>query len=373
MNRIEVDRRQAILGMGAALMVSGTNRAAAGGNDIDSLLAPLMRDGKVSGLHTLLAARGGRLLVERYWEGEDWNRGTPLGKVAFGPAVLHDLRSVSKSIVGMLYGIALADGKVPPPEAKLYAQFPEYADIAQEPGRDRLTVAHMLSMTLGTAWDELTFPYSDPRNSEIQMEAAPDRYRFILDRPIVGEPGVKWTYCGGATALLGRLIAKGTGQSLPDFARKAMFEPLVLGPTEWTKGRDGEPLAASGLRMRPPDLLRIGQMVLANGTWQGRQIVPGEWLKRSTEPVVVIDEFRRYGWHWYIVEFSDNTPRAEHAVAAIGWGGQRLFVMPSHDLVVAMNAGNYGRTGVEQSHIAATVMTEAVLPSIRGDHEMVRD
>ena len=198
------------------------------------------------------------------------------------------------------------------------------------------------------------------------MDEAPDRYRFILDRPIVGEPGVKWTYCGGATALLGRLIAKGTGRSLPDFARKAMFEPLGLGHTEWTKGRDGEPLAASGLRMRAPDLLRIGQMVLGNGAWQGRQIVPAEWLKRSTEPVVVIDQFRRYGWHWYIVQFPDETSRAEHAIAAIGWGGQRLFVLPADDLVVAMNAGNYGLMGAEQSQIAATVMIEAVLPSVRG-------
>lgn len=364
MNRIQFTRRQAIAGMGAALMISSTNRSSTAASDIDSLLAPLMRDGKVSGLHTLLAARGDRLLIERYWEGEDWNRGIALGRIAFGPKVLHDLRSVSKSIVGMLYGIALADGKVPPPEAKLYTQFPEYADLAKEPGRSRLTIAHVLSMTLGMEWDELTFPYSDPRNSEIQMDAAPDRYRFILNCPVVSEPGVKWTYCGGATALLGRLITNGTRQSLADFARKAMFEALRLGPTDWTRGRDGEPLAASGLRMRAPDLLRVGQMVLANGAWQGRQIVPGEWLKRSTEPVVEIDEYRRYGWHWYLVEFPGGG--AEHAIAAIGWGGQRLYVLPPHQLVVAMNAGNYGLTGIEQAQIAATVMTRAVLPSVRG-------
>jgi hypothetical protein len=145
MNGTQFDRRQVIVGIGAALMMSGANDAAAEGHDIDSLLAPLMRDGKISGLHTLLAARGDRLLIERYWEGEDWNRDIPLGQVAFGPKVLHDLRSVSKSIVGMLYGIALADGKVPPPEAKLYAQFPEYADLAMEAGRDRLTIAHARS------------------------------------------------------------------------------------------------------------------------------------------------------------------------------------------------------------------------------------
>src|SRR5262249_8237074 len=80
----------------------------------DALLAPLLQNGKVYGLHALLVASGGRHLFERYWEGEDWNLGIPLGRVAYGPYMLHDLRSVSKSIVGMLYGIALAEGKVPP-------------------------------------------------------------------------------------------------------------------------------------------------------------------------------------------------------------------------------------------------------------------
>jgi len=366
MKRFELDRRHAIVGMGAALMMSGAKRAAAFEGDCDALLAPLLQNGKVYGLHALLVASGGRHLFERYWEGEDWNLGIPLGRVAYGPYMLHDLRSVSKSIVGMLYGIALAEGKVPPPEANLYAQFPEYADLANAPRRDRLTIAHVLSMTLGTEWDELTLPYPDPRNSEIMMEEAADRYRFILERPIVGEPGVKWTYNGGATALLGRLIAKGTRQSLPDYARKVMFDPLGLGPTEWSKGRDGEPRAASGLRMRAPDLLRVGQMVLGNGAWHGRQIVPADWLRRATEPVVSIDERRRYGWHWYLIDFPVGTPpETKHAIAAIGWGGQRLYIVPSLDLAVVINAGNYQQPGREQALIASTIMSDVVLPSLR--------
>jgi CubicO group peptidase (beta-lactamase class C family) len=216
MTRHLFDRRQAILGMGAALMMSVAKQTAAADGDFAARLADMQRDGRVSGLHALLVSRGGRTLFEYYGVGEDESWGRPLGEVTFGPTVLHDLRSVTKSMVGMLYGIALADGKVPPPEARLYDQFPEYPDLASQPGRDRITVAHALSMTMGTEWDELTFPYSDPRNSEIKMEAAPDRYRYILALPIVAEPGSKWTYCGGATALLGRLIAKGTGERLTD-------------------------------------------------------------------------------------------------------------------------------------------------------------
>ena len=76
-------------------------------------------------------------------------------------------------VCGLAYGIALAAGKVPPPEAKLYEQFPEYSDLAGQPGRDRLTIRHALSMTLGLDWDELTIPYGDPRNAENAMERLP--------------------------------------------------------------------------------------------------------------------------------------------------------------------------------------------------------
>ena len=160
-------------------MAAAATRAAAVDGDLAARLAEMERDGRVYGLHALLAARGGKLLFEHYGVGEDEAWGRKLGQVAFGPTVLHDLRSVTKSIVGMLYGIALADGKVPPPEARLYDQFPEYADLARQPGRERLTVAHVLSMTVGFEWDELTIPYGDPRNSEVAMELSPDRYRYV--------------------------------------------------------------------------------------------------------------------------------------------------------------------------------------------------
>src|SRR5215475_2274573 len=97
----------------------------------------------------------------------------------------------------------------------------------------------------------------------VRYTTAPDRYRFILGLPIVGEPGVKWTYCGAATALLGRLIAKGTGEALPAYCRRALFDPLGFGPSDWNVGRDGEPRAASGLRLLPRDLVKIGQLMLA--------------------------------------------------------------------------------------------------------------
>jgi CubicO group peptidase (beta-lactamase class C family) len=355
-----ISRRQAVLGTGAAIMTAAATRASAADSDMASRLAEMERDGRVSGVHALLVSRGGKLMFEHYGVGEDEAWGRKLGQVTFGPSVLHDLRSVTKSIVGMLYGVALADGKVPPPEARLYEQFPEYADLARQPGRERLTVAHLLSMTLGFDWDELTIPYGDPRNSEIAMELSSDRYRYVLERPMVGEPGVKWTYNGGCTALLGRLIAKGTGDKLPDYARRVLFEPMGFGPTEWSNGLKGEAAAASGLRLRPPELLRIGQMVLAGGAWQGRQIVPAKWLEQSTTRSVVIDDPFGYGWHWYLA----TPPGGAKTISGIGWGGQRLSILPALDLVVAMNCGNYAKPGLEQRRVADVLLRELVLPAV---------
>ena len=332
--------------------------------DIALRLAQAQQDGKVDGLHTLLVSQGGRLVTEHYGRGEDEAWGRPLGTITFAPLVLHDLRSVSKSVVGLLYGIALAGGKVPPPEAKLYDQFPDYADLAKQSGRDRLRIHHVLSMTLGLEWDELTIPYGDLRNSENAMEAAPDRFRFILERSIVGEPGVKWSYCGGATAILGRLIAKGSDEKLHDYARRVLFDPMGFGPSEWSVGNDGEPHTASGLRLPPRDMLKVGQIALAGGVWNGKELVPAAWAERTTAPVVAIDRNRSYGYHWYIGDvIVDAPPRALHWVGGIGWGGQRLFAFPALDLVVAMNCGNYSKSGLEQSRINAVVLYEVVLPS----------
>jgi CubicO group peptidase (beta-lactamase class C family) len=174
-------------------------------------------------IHSVTVARRGKLVFERYFTGQDERWGTPLGEVKFGPETLHDLRSVTKSIVGLLYGIALDRGLVPPPDAPLLAQFPKYSDLPADPRRAQLTVLHALNMTLGMDWDEQR-SYADLENSERTMEDAPDRNRFILDRSFVAAPGERWIYSGGAVALVGGLIAKGSGMTLHDFARQALFQ-----------------------------------------------------------------------------------------------------------------------------------------------------
>jgi len=313
--------------------------------DFGDRLDAAVRSGRLGGLHSILVSRDERLVLERYYQGADESWGQPLGTITFGPDTLHDLRSVTKSIVGLLYGIALDRGLVPPPEAPLPAQFPEYPDLAADPARASLTIENALTMTMGFAWDEQR-PYTDPANSEIAMEKAPDRYRYVLDRPIVAARGEQWIYSGGAVALIGALIARGAGMKLQEFARQALFAPLGIDTFGWAEGSDGVASAASGLRLRPRDLLRLGTMVLAHGQWDDRQIVSRPWLDASFKPTIPISGGNMvgmdYGRLWYLG--MGSTPALADPrrwVAAFGNGGQRLWLMPDAGLAVAILCGNY--------------------------------
>ncbi|MET9069063.1 serine hydrolase domain-containing protein [Streptosporangium sandarakinum] len=298
------------------------------------------------GPHGVVVVRHGVPVLERYGSGPDFAWSTPLGTVGFGPDTLHDVRSVTKSVVGLLYGLALAGGLVPDPAEPLLAQFPEYPDLAADPARARLTVGHALTMTLGLRWDE-SAPYTSPENDEIGMELAPDRVRFVLERPVVEEPGRRWRYSGGAAALVGALIARGAGRPLADFARTELFEPLGVGPFEWAAGADGVASAASGLRLTPRGMARIGQAVL------GREVVPG-WIGEMLRPRVPAWDEVSYGYLWYVAP--------DGAATAMGNGGQRIFVVPRLDLVVAVTAGDYD--GAVQGALPLAVMEDVVLPAL---------
>lgn len=341
-------------------------REAGFADDLNTRLDKAIADKRIWNLHSVVVVRNGRLAFERYFEGGDTARGNrPVGVVSFKPDTLHDLRSVSKSIVGLLYGIALAAGKVPAPEDRLMPSFPEYADLAADPARSRWTLHHVLSMTMGTDWNE-SLPYTDLANSETAMDMAPDRYRYILNRPIVTEPGQRWVYNGGATALLGRLITKGTGKSLHAYAREVLFDPLGIGPTDWYADDRGELFVASGIRMTPRDLARIGELMLRKGVWEGRSVVPAEWIARSTAAVVPIEEERKYGYQWYNLDFTMETPTiprsSQHLWNAAGNGGQRLTIFPGLDLVVVSTAGNYNSK--DSNLPARRIITDVVMPSL---------
>ena len=326
-------------------MTDERHQAAAAGfaDDLGEKFDAGIRSGLLRDIHAMVVSRGETIVLERYFEGSDAAWGRPLGVVSFGPETLHDLRSVTKSVVGLLYGIALDRGLVPPPDAPLMAQFSEYGDLAADPARAGITVRHALTMTLGTEWDEER-PYTDPENSEIAMETAPDRYRFVLERQVTAEPGTRWVYSGGAVALAGALIARGSGKPLQDFAREALFAPLGIAGFVWAAGHDGVASAASGLRLTARDLLKIGRMVLAKGVHEGRRIVPAAWIEASLTSEIGTGDGLDYGRLWFlgraeVPAFSGPRPWA----AGFGNGGQRLYLCPDADVAAVVFAGQYDR------------------------------
>jgi len=333
--------------------------------DLDARFEAFRASTSLPNLHSVLVLHEGRIAFERYFPGLDETRGQAPAEVVFGPDTQHDLRSVTKSLVSLLYGIALADKRVPPVNTPLLSQFPEYPDLARDPQRANLTIANALTMTLGMQWNE-QLSYLDPGNSETAMDTAPDRYRYVLERPIVAAPGEVWIYSGGAVALVARLIEKGTGQALADYARSALFEPLGIDKFSWAKGTDGEAIAASGLRLTPRELARIGQLVLARGQWEGRAIVPAAWLDASFTPAATVRDGQSYGYLWRVGEIaypSKTGIRGEHYVLGLGNGGQLLAIIPARALVVVVTAGNYNDR--KDWQVPDEVLRHFVLPNLK--------
>lgn len=318
--------------------------------------------GLLEDLHAVVIAQRSQITFEKYFAGPDESWGQPLGNVQFSPDTLHDLRSVTKSITSLLYGIALAEGKVPAPDTPLLNAFPQYADLAKDPRRAAWTVAKPLNMSMGTEWNE-QLPYTDPRNSEIMMENAEDRYRFILDRPIIEEPGQRWHYNGGCTALIGYLIAQGTGKSIDTYAKEKLFDPLGISECVWMRGKDNVPSPASGLRLSPYALTRIGQLVLAEGNWDDTQIIPKQWLESCTVPHGHTPFGAQYSQFWYLTQnYVPAKQRPVQVMSANGNGGQRLFILPDLDLTVTVLCGSYNRP--DQWITPMLVLDRLILPSL---------
>jgi CubicO group peptidase (beta-lactamase class C family) len=351
------------------LIIASASLTDAYGNnrDLETRLTAAFAAGQLSGLHSVLVLRKGEIFAEVHFSGKDERWGSDLGDRTFGPATLHDLRSISKSIVGLLYGIALAEGKVPGVDEGLLKQFPQYSDLAGDPKRQNMLIRHALTMKMGSEWNE-DLPYTDPRNSEIAMEHAKDRYRFVLERPMVEEPGTSWDYNGGATAIVAKLIADGVGMPMDNYAEQTLFTPLGIKEFEWVRGANGEPAAASGLRLNIHGLARLGQLILQNGRFEGKQIIPADWLKSSFAPQADLKGGLRYGYFWWLAPASLGEEPAW--VAGFGNGGQRLVIRPESDVVIAIFAGNYNQPG--NSKLPARIIEEFVNPALKAELEAKR-
>ncbi|GCB02725.1 serine hydrolase [Ralstonia sp. SET104] len=317
------------------------------GFDTDRLCAVLrnLADGDIN-FHSLLVVRHGRLVAEVYRPGKD-ERIKDLFRTTrtFGPTAVHDVRSISKSVTSLLWGIAQAQGKMPPLDTPALSLFPDLADLNGQ-GREAITLAQMFSMSSGLAWNEWkSTGLLD--NDEFGLIWRSAQVHYVFDRPMAAPAGAQFNYSGGNTAVLAQLLVARAGVSLPEYARKQLFEPLGISDWEWVDDFRGRPMAHAGLRLRPRDLARIGQLVLQHGEWQGRQIVPAAWIAESTQPRIDtgIEPGLQYGYQWWLGKV--QAAGSEQAwVGGIGRGGQRLWIVPGLDMVVVATAGDYNQRAI---------------------------
>ena len=147
---------------------------------------------------------------------------------------------------------------------------------------------------------------------------------------------------------------------IEDFARAKLFGPLGIEDVEWVTDYYGVPWANSGLRLRPRDLAKVGQLVLDGGRWQGVQVVPEDWIAASTRPSMQAGDWGcGYGYQWWLCKTSSGIEVVEGA----GRGGQELLILPSEDLVYASTGGDYGKPDAWEA--PWRVLEEAVLPSLK--------
>jgi CubicO group peptidase (beta-lactamase class C family) len=272
---------------------------------------------------------------------------------------LNDVRSVTKSIVSMLVGIAIDQGALPGITAPIADYLP--AD-AVDPVKGAITIEQLLTMSSGFDWDETsTASYNDWVRSVDPIE-------YLLSRPLVSLPGREFRYNSAAVHLLSVVLEAATGMSTIEYARRNLFEPLGITAVQWEVFPDGRANGGAGIDLRPTDLAKLGVLWLQQGDAGGRQIVEPAWIAAATAPrfgywdgkAPLADQ--SYGYLWWL-------NRAGGSVHSFAWGfgGQFVWVAPELDLVTVVttewrNAGSQAELLARQGQ---DLVVNHVIPSVR--------
>jgi CubicO group peptidase (beta-lactamase class C family) len=290
-----------------------TAAPAAVGVDGGALRRALDEAAGISRLRSLLVVRDGRLVAERYYNGFDRDS-------------LADVRSVTKSVVSMLVGIAVARGDLDGVETPIGDILPPSVAILTEE-QAGITVRDLLTMSGGWQWHE-----SGDGGDYNRWVTSGNHLGYLLDRPTVAAPGTTFAYNSAAVHLLGVVLEEVVGRSLPAYADEHLFGPLGITDRRW-EAMGGRVNGGAGLDLRPRDLARLGQLFLQEGSTGDAQLLPASWVLGATAPAYdwsssygPLDDLN-YGYLWWL-------DRTRGAYLAWGYGGQFLYVAPNRALVV---------------------------------------
>lgn len=321
--------------------------------------------GTYPNIHSLLIFRNGKLVLEEYFTGEDVERGIgPVGAIKHSRDTLHDMRSVTKSIVAAAVLIAHSQGKIKSLDQPVFDFFPEYARSA-EGDKKNITVKHVLTMSAGLDWNE-GISYADPKNSENQMNNSADPIGYVLSQKLVAKPGIVFNYSGGMTQLLAAIIKKSTGMDAEIFTDKHLFAPLGITKYKWAKTKSGDPSAASGLRLRSRDMAKIGMLMLNLGIWNGKRIIPERLAADALKAHIRVPEdipggHVDYGFQIWLPTYKSNGVSISVAEFE-GNGGQFIVIDKKKNILVAITAGNYNQRNLKKG--SYDIYQDIIFPSI---------
>lgn len=272
---------------------------------------------------------------------------------------LHTMQSVSKTVTSAIIGLAITRGDF---KAGLDTPVLSYFDVSKVKNVDerkrRMTLRNVLTMTTGLDWIE-DVPYDDPRSDSSLMEATDDWVQYVIDKPMAREPGTVFNYSSGATELLAYIFQKETGQDIEAYGEKNLFVPLGI-KHQWKRTYLGVVDTEGGLYLEGGDLAKIGYLYLQDGLWDGKRLISDAWVRQSLTPAVDTGwQGLKYGFKWWLQPLED---RKEYVWHGIGFGGQRLMVFPSEQLIAVFTGWDIIKDAAFDSELA-----ERLLPAVRGD------
>jgi CubicO group peptidase (beta-lactamase class C family) len=271
---------------------------------------------------------------------------------------LHTMQSVSKTVTSAIIGIAITRGDF---KAGLDTPVLSYFDVPKVRNVDdrkrRMTLRDVLTMTTGLEWVE-DVPYDDPRSDSSLMEATDDWVQYVIDKPMALEPGTVFNYSSGATELLAYIFEKETGQDIDTYGEKSLFAPLGI-KHRWKRTYLGVVDTEGGLYLNGADLAKIGYLYLNDGVWDGKRLISAAWVRQSLTPAIDTGwQGLKYGFKWWLQPLEDGKEYVWHA---IGFGGQRLMVFPSEQLIATFTGWDIIKDPAFDSELA-----NRLLPAVRG-------
>jgi len=258
-------------------------------------------------LHGLIVYRNGHVILEVY-------------PPPYDVETVHNIKSVSKSLLSALVGIAIDRGILSGTDQRVLEFFPEYVEADDDSSKQDITIHDLLTMTSGLDLDE-----NGPLMTAVFT--SDDWVHATLQRPQVDPPGQRFVYSTALTHLMSGLLSRASATSLWDFCQRYLCGPLGFENMQWRIGPSGYYFGGAELYLRPRDMLKFGVLYLDEGEWQGQQLVPRSWVRESTiNQLGTAQGERPYGYWWWPVD---------NGYLGIGWGGQRLLVVPDRNLVIA--------------------------------------